>query len=177
MRTKYKFIVLITLACLCSIGIYNICEKPKSVNVEPGLVALQRDYEKDFSDSKKYTSEEPLVVLNPYGISPLTALIIFETPDLTTPGVTIVGKDSSTTIKNTFKPGKVHYLPVYGLYPDKENEVILTVNGVSKTIKIQTEKLPENFDLPTTVEADRASLKNELYFVTPASTGDRKSVV
>ncbi len=171
MRTKYKFVILIMIACLCSIYIYYFCEKAKSVTSESSIITKQHKIESTTLASSDYTFEDPEVILDPYGISPLTALIVFETKDLTTPAITVVGKDENTTITNTFKPGKVHYLPVYGLYPNKDNEVILTVNGESKTIHIQTEALPDDFVLPTNVVANKDALNNEMYFVTPSSVG------
>lgn len=171
MRTKYKFVILIVIACLCSIYIYYFCEKAKSVTSVPSLITKQHKIESTTLASSEYTFDDPKVILDPYGISPLTALIVFETKDLTTPVITVVGKDENTTITNTFKPGKVHYLPVYGLYPDADNEVILTVNGESKTIHIKTEALPKDFILPTSIEAEKDTLHNEMYFVTPSSEG------
>jgi len=145
MRTKYKFFILIILACLSSIGIYYLVDKVKPVNEEKDLISIQYDLEKEFLNETEYTFEEPKVILNPYDISPLTALIIFETKDLTTPTVTIQGKDKNTTITNTFKPAKKHILPIYGLYADYENKVTITINGESKTINIKTDKLSEDF--------------------------------
>lgn len=171
MRTKYKFVILIVIACLCSIYIYYFCEKAKSVTSQSSIITEQHNIESTTLASSDYTFDDPNVILDPYGISPLTALIVFETKDLTAPTITVVGKDENTTITNTFKPGKVHYLPVYGLYPDKNNEVILTVNGESKTINIQTKALPKNFVLPTSIKSNKDELHNEMYFVTPSSEG------
>lgn len=171
MRTKYKFVILIVIACLCSIYIYYFCEKAKSVTSVHSLITKQHKIESTTLANSEYTFDDPKVILDPYGISPLTALIVFETKDLTTPVIKVVGKDENTTITNTFKPGKVHYLPVYGLYPNKDNEVILTVNGESKTLHIKTEALPKDFILPTSIEAETDALHNEMYFVTPSSVG------
>ena len=40
---------------------------------------------------------------------------------MTTPTITVKGKDNNTTYTNTFGANKVHYLPIYGLYPNTEN--------------------------------------------------------
>lgn len=171
MKTKYKFVILVIVACLCSIWIYYFCEKAVPVKSTENLITKQTNIEKTVLASSDYTFDNPKVILNPYDISPLTALIIFETKDLTTPTITIVGKDENTTITNSFKPSKIHYLPVYGLYANTDNEVILTMNGESKTIHIKTNALPDDFVLPTNVEADKTALDNEMYFVTPATDG------
>ncbi len=170
MKTRYKFLLLIIIACLCSIGIYYFCEKAKPVEENMLLINTQKEIEKNLTDSN-YTFDDPKVILNPYDISPLTALIVFETKDSTTVTVTIEGKDKNTTITNTFKPTNVHYLPIYGLYPDTNNKVTLTMNGESKVIYIKTEKLPDDFILPTEVKADKDALGTDLYFTSPSSKG------
>lgn len=170
MKTRYKFLLLIIIACLCSIGIYYFCEKAKPVEENMLLINTQKEIEKNLTDSN-YTFDDPKVILNPYDISPLTALIVFETKDSTTVTVTIEGKDKNTTITNTFKPTNVHYLPIYGLYPDTNNKVTLTMNGESKVIYIKTEKLPDDFILPTEVKADKDVLGTDLYFTSPSSKG------
>ena len=171
MKTKYKFLILIILACLSSIGIYYLVDKVKPVEKKQDLISIQYELEQEFISDTKYTFEEPKVILNPYGTSPLTALVIFETKDLTTPTIKVHGKDSNTTITNTFKPAKKHVLPIYGLYADYENKVTISINGNNKTITIKTDKLPEDFVLPTSTYANKNQLGDELYFVTPSSKG------
>lgn len=172
MKTTYKLILLVVIACTCSILIFHFVDKAKPVKVSDDILLSQNKLEVSFlADSGNYTFENPKIILNPYELSPLSALIIFETKDLTTPTVTVVGKDEQTTISNTFTPGKKHYLPVYGLYADTENKVILTVNGKTTTLTIQTEKLPDNFVVPSIVQNDSKTLTNELYFFTPSSVG------
>lgn len=171
MKTTYKLILLVILACTCSIIIYYTVDKVKPVKKVEDLLAIQNNLEEKFKESNNYTFEEPNIIVNPYGISPLTALIIFETKDLTTPTITIIGKDEKTTYTHTFTPGKKHYLPVYGLYADTENTIILNVNNKKNTLKIKTDPLPENFVLPTKIEKNEKELNNELFFFTPSSTG------
>ena len=115
--------------------------------------------------------EHPNIILDPYDISPLTALVIFETSDLTAPEVTVKGKDENTTFTKTFTPSKKHILPIYGLYPDTNNEVTIECNGKKNVFYIKTDPLPENFALPTKVVSNKEELGNELYFVTPSSDG------
>ena len=171
MRTKYKFILLIIVACLLSIAIFYLCEKPNEVEKRELLISHQSKLDIEYAMKEEYTFDNPKVVLNPYEISPLTALIIFETKDRTNVTVTIKGKDDKTTITNEFKPTNEHYLPIYGLYPDTNNEVNISMNGESKTIYIKTDKLPDDFVKPTNVYADRNELGTEMYFFTPSSSG------
>ena len=171
MKTTYKLILLIFVACISSILIYHFVDKVEPVKeVEDILVTQNKKELSILSDSGSYTAENPKIILNPYDISPLTALLIFETKDLTAPTITVVGKDEKTTITNTFMPSKKHILPIYGLYANTNNEVRLTVNGVTTTLSIKTEKLPDDFVLPTKVEKTN-EVSDELYFVTPSSKG------
>ena len=50
---------------------------------------------------------------------------MFETENDCSVKITIKGKDDLTTYTNTFSKAKFHYIPVYGLYADYENKVIL----------------------------------------------------
>jgi len=171
MKNKFKFLILIVLACLSSIAIYYLVENVKPVYEEKGLVSIQYELEQNFLEDTNYTFEEPNIILNPYGTSPLTALVIFETKDLTTPTITVHGKDENTTITNTFKPAKKHILPIYGLYADYNNKITIRINDNQRSFHIQTEALPKDFILPTSVYANKNELDNELYFVTPSSKG------
>ena len=62
----------------------------------------QYDIEEKIS-SDGFTIEEPNVILNPYGNSPLTALVIFETNESVSPKVTIKGKDELSTFETNLK--------------------------------------------------------------------------
>lgn len=171
MRTRTKIILLVIVACVLSILIYERIDMVQPVEETEDMLVHQENLEKEFTTTEENTIDNPKIIVNPYEISPLTALILFETRDLTAPTVTIVGEDESTTFTKTFTPNKKHVLPIYGLYPDRNNEVIITLNGEDYTFHIQTDPLPEDFALPTDVTADKKELDQELYFVTPSSQG------
>ena len=171
MKTQYKMIILIALACICSILIYYKVDKAKPAKFQEDLIAKQEKLENKLLEKTNYTMEHPNIILDPYDISPLTALVIFETSDLTAPEVTVKGKDENTTFTKTFTPSKKHILPIYGLYPDTNNEVTIECNGKKNVFYIKTDPLPEDFALPTKVISNKEELGNELYFVTPSSDG------
>ena len=137
---------------------------------EKDLVALQSNIESEFT-SDGYSLESPKVILNPYEISPLTALVIFETDEELSVKVTIHGKDELTTFTHEFGASKEHYIPIYGLYADYENKVTIECGDKKKVIKIKTDKLPDDFILPTSVKKNENKLTNDLYFFTPSSQG------
>lgn len=171
MKTKYKFIALIVIACLLSILIYQNIGKVVPIKESDDIFDTQLALEEEFLKDTSYTVANPKVIINPYKISPLTALVIFETNDFTSPTVTITGKDEHSTFVNSFKTTNVHILPIYGLYPGTNNKIIITVNEVDYPIYIKTDPLPEGFLLPEYVKANKDKLNNELYFVTPSSSG------
>ena len=146
----------------------------EEVNQVKSMIALQSEKEKDFKIDG-YTIDEPNVILNPYGNSPLTALIMFETDKEVEVTVTIKGDDKLSTFTHTFAKEKEHYLPIYGLYADRKNKVIIEYEDdnqeIKKEIEIKTDKLPSNMALPTEVDAKKSKLTNELYFFTPSSSG------
>lgn len=167
-------LVVVILAIILFILLNNNNQNIDEVAISESLITSQYNKEKDFK-TEGYTIDNPNVILNPYGNSPLTALILFETNEEVSPTVTIVGKDENTTFTHTFNASQEHLLSIYGLYADYNNEVIIEyeVDGetISKTVNIQTEELPDDFILPTRVEADKENLDNQLYFFTPSSSG------
>ena len=175
MKNKKKIILITLLIVVVLIVVLLFVLNSLSTNNEEveqtiSLVDTQAELEKEFV-SEGYTIDNPNIIVNPYEISPLTALVIFETEEEVAPTVTIVGKDDNTTFTHEFDSNTVHYLPIYGLYADQENEVIIEFGDTEKTLTIETEALPDDFVLPTSVEADKSELGNELYFFTPSSSG------
>ncbi len=169
MKKLILFVSFIILIFISFVYYYSIKCK-NIVEVKDSLVSMQEKIEDNFKSSG-YTIDNPNIILNPYEISPLTVLIIFETEEEVEPTVIINGKDANTTFTNTFASNKVHYLPIYGLYPNYNNEIIIKYGDVSKTIYIKTDKLPDDFILPTNVINDKSKLGNELYFFSPSSKG------
>ena len=124
----------------------NLVSANKAVDEVNDIVVSQNKVNKYFSPYG-YTVDNPKIIINPYGISPLTALILFETPDDVSIHISIVGKDEGSTFENTFSKNKKHFIPVYGLYPNSDNMVILSYNDKIYEYHIKTEELPEDFVL------------------------------
>lgn len=168
-KTIFLGIIILSLLCGVIVGYFFVTGGEKVLEKKDILV-YQSELENKFT-SYGYTIDEPNVILNPYEISPLTALVMFETSDYVSPTVTVVGKSEKTTYIHTFKESKTHYLEILGLYPDYNNEVIISYGDVTKKIYIQTGKLPNNFVMPSSIYKDEDKLDNELYFYTPSSIG------
>lgn len=96
------------------------------------------------------TLDNAYVKVNPYGTSPLTALVIFKTDQAAKVTYTVVGKTDNTSITNTVKGYKTtHQVPIVGLYANYSNQVQVTLtykDGTTeqKTFTIKTGKLPKN---------------------------------
>ena len=91
-----------------------------------------------------YTLEDPLVVVDPYDRSPLTALVLYRTAVPTRTTLHVSGKDELSSLEFTFDAYSTdHVVPVYGLYADQANEVVLSAVDekgatTSKTLSIRT---------------------------------------
>ena len=175
MKNKKKIIliallIVVVLVVVLLLVFNRLATNTLEVEQTISLVEKQGDLEDNFT-SERYTIDNPNIIVNPYEISPLTALVIFETDEEVSPTITVVGKDEHSTFTHTFDANTVHYLPIYGLYADTSNEVVISYGDVEKRLEIKTEALPDDFIMPTSVEAQKSMLDNELYFFTPSSSG------
>ncbi len=91
-----------------------------------------------------YSLDEPYIKLNPFGKTPLAALVKFPTDTETKITIRIKGKENSPDIVHTIDAYETeHDIPIFGLYPNHKNEVLLTAedkngNKKSTNITIQT---------------------------------------
>lgn len=173
MKKNYKIATILSVAFIMVSTLFILNQKATNHNElteKVSMVDSEYEIEKKFKVNG-YTLDNPNIILNPYGNSPLTALVLFETEQKLDVKVTITGKDKLTTYTHTFSKTKEHYLPIYGLYADSNNKIIIECGNNKKEIYIQTEKLPENMILPTSIKANKSKLTNDLYFYTPSSSG------
>lgn len=131
---------ILVIISISTIG-YSIVSANVKVNQLEDLVAYQENKE-TYLTPYGYTIENPNIILNPYGISPLTALILFETEEELKVKITILGKDENSTYTNTFESDTRHFIPVYGLYPNTTNNIILECGDIKKELTIETSPLP-----------------------------------
>ena len=89
-----------------------------------------------------YPLEEALIVVNPYGTSPLSAVAIFSTEESCGGTVTVKGKSSENDVTGTFEAEKDHIVPIYGLYNNDTTEVVINLeDGTSATFEVATEDI------------------------------------
>lgn len=99
-------------------------------------------------ESGEFTFDHMYVIRNPYGESPLVALALFVTETACRVRVTTKGKTPETDYVSELPSVKKHRVPILGLYPGMENQVLIELLDdynqtlASHTIPIETKNLP-----------------------------------
>lgn len=131
-------------------------EVESDITYEKGLAVESRERDQELTKQlkeNKYLFEEPCVILNPYGRTPLCAYVMFWTEEPCAVQFTVKGKTKEADIcEKIVTLENWHRVPVYGLYPEMENEVKLEMidkNGTviaEKKLMILTDKLPDSMN-------------------------------
>lgn len=153
-------------------------EGERTVSADMELMNEQNSTERVMRTTYKqrdYDMRNPLVIPDPYGAAPLTALVKFETEKPLEITVTVKGNTVNTDIVKTFDGYQTsHAVPVLGLYPDQEN--IVEIKGkskdgsvIKKELSIKTEPLPDDFLTTEFIESSPKKMENGLTFLIPSS--------
>ena len=125
------------------------------------IIKEQREVDKkisEYKNDKKYTLNNPKIIINPYKLTPLTALIIFNTDNSTGVKVIVNGQEMTTVT-----PAKEHVVPIYGMYADQENKIKLVLDDKKeKEYTIKTEKYDGDM---LKIEKTSNKLDDSLYFL------------
>lgn len=158
----------------------NEFEVESNIEMQKGLAIKTREREQELIQrfkKEKYSFEEPGVFLNPYDMSPLCAYVLFYTERECGVRFSVQGKTPDATITDCVKGVcKWHRVPVYGLYPEMENTVLLELIDSNERvigkneIKIETKSLPKSMTDLVQVEKKTASSAMKLIFVAGKST-------
>ncbi len=173
---KKWIVVIIAIISVVALGfgayflLNSLSTNQVAAEKSESLISKQYQLEEEFK-IEGFTFDRPNIIVDPYKNSPLSALVVFETEEVVSPRVTVVGRDDLSTFSHVFESAKEHYLPIYGLYPDAENTVVVEVGDEGKELTIKTDALPKTVARATEVVADKDRLTNDLYFFTPASAG------
>ena len=140
MKRSYIFIggFLIFILIITIVG-SNIVTGNTSIKKEKDILIVQSNKEVYFN-GYGYSLDNPNVIINPYGNSPLTGIAMFETSDYSEVSISVNGD-----INYTFGKNKHHIIPIYGLYADYDNTIVLRSENKEKVINIKTDKLPDDF--------------------------------
>ena len=87
---------------------------------QESLVTRQNRAEREMLDkfhAGDYTMEHPLICVNPYFISPLSAVILFRTEKKTAVTLTVKGKEAEGDITHTFAPPQSTSCPFWVCTP------------------------------------------------------------
>jgi len=106
--------------------------------------------------SDKYKFNKMLIVEDPFGEAPLTALALFTTIMDYRVRATVRGDSEQTSFVFEYPAEKRHRIPILGLYPGRETEVVIELldeNGEScdcREFSLSTKPLPQG--LPEVIE-------------------------
>ena len=123
-------------------------------------------------DSGEHGFYDPFVSMDPYGMSPLSALVLFSTNEPMRVSVHITGKTKNTYLDYSFEEFNTrHIIPVFGLYPDMLNLVeivVITQDGGTEStwLVMKTDPMPDELSagaIPTTYEQSDTP-DQDLYF-------------
>ena len=144
-----------------------------SYQYHPHIIEEQQKAETAFLarfEQGDYPFDAPLVLLNPYLIAPLTALILFRLPQASGVTVTVKGKMPAGDMTCTFAANTTHILPICGLYADHLNQITLTLDdGRTQTLFLQTAPAPDNIPVPDYVRTTPEYFEDNVMFVSPSS--------
>lgn len=100
-----------------------ICE------LQPPMVSRAKDMAiESLLDKGKYSFSHMLVIKNPYGLAPLTALALFVTKKPCKAGFLVKGHQKENDISGEISGMTTrHRVPVFGLYPGEESQVVISL--------------------------------------------------
>ena len=171
MKKMYVYIgiFIIFIICITVVGSF-IVMGGTPIKRDKDIFTVQSNKEVYFN-VYGYDITNPNIIVNPYGNSPLTALVLFTSNDYSEVSITVKGKYDND-INYTFIKDKYHLIPIYGLYPDYNNTIIIRCEGKDKIINIETDSLPDDFIFNDNMVNDNYSFYNNGYPYAIDSFGD-----
>lgn len=123
----------------------------------------------DEYNSGDFTIHNPLIKVNPYGINPLSALVLFRTETEVPVTVKVIGKTERANVSKTFSAAKDHILPIVGLYENYANRIEFNIYQSTKVEHIieLPHVLPEG-NFVYSMETSTDYLQDQLIFLSPA---------
>lgn len=157
---KKVLVILILFVFILLVAIIGslLISPNEQVKIVEDILVTQTNLDKNYS-CYGYTLDNPKIVVNPYGNSNLSALIMFSTESDVKVSVYLNKKDGSRyKLYEEDEEKKEHYLDIYGLYSNYENIVTLIVDSKKYEYKINT---IVDIDFPVT---DTEIAEDEIYF-------------
>ncbi len=139
---------------------------------EQHLITKQAIAEKAYLarfEREKPSLENAIIIVNPYFINPLAAIILFKSAKEAVATLTIHGKDNAREdIVHSFAKGNDHFIPVIGLYDGITKVSITLSTGEAKTFEVQAEPLPANTDKCTSISTSIDYFGTDFMFLSAA---------
>lgn len=170
-----SFFVLLLLVGFLIFGV----TRPVSSDVDMDLditykqQALEEEFMSNYN-SGVHSASNPYIVKNPFGITPLSALFVFETVTDSQFEVVVKGKEANGDLSFITSSTTMHYLPIYGLYENYTNiveiyEYIGSERGVLvSTNTVLTDVLPSEVTRPTEVNTTYSYFGKNMMLVIPS---------
>lgn len=127
----------------------------KKTNIKEYAILAMKSRSRDailqeILESGEYVFPNMFMVVNPYGESPLSALVLFQTKEECKVRVTVIGKSLATDFSYVVPSQILHRVPILGLYPKRKNAVRIELLGEndkllkSRMIYVTTRGLPRD---------------------------------
>ena len=151
-------------------------EVPHTTTLVEDQIALESEFRDAYRDGT-YSEINPYFIRDPYGISPLSGLILFETDMATRYVVRVVGKTEEATLEFHTPLATVHQIPVLGLYAGYSNVIQLLAYDTATdgpgelltTITTQTPSLPEAIPTPELIVTTHAFFGDDWMVMVPST--------
>jgi len=151
MKNKKVVIIIFSIILILLLLLIILISKKDDIIKEPktNYLILNSDTQDEIDgeiknnlEKNKYTLEKAGIYINPYGTSPLSAIITFYTDTEESVEVIVKGKNNNDIKLEYNDKNNYHYIPIFGLYSDEVTIVTLKLsNGKSHTFKIKTNKV------------------------------------
>lgn len=140
---------------------------------EDHLITRQNRAEEAFLaefEEKKPLLENAHVLVNPYFINPLCALILFKTQSPASATLTVHGRrNARENLVHKFPEGVSHALPVIGLHENTDTRVTVALStGESRTFSVTAQPLPEDVCRCRNISTSMNYFGTNFMFLTPA---------
>ncbi|MDZ5783541.1 aryl-sulfate sulfotransferase [Marinococcus luteus] len=158
---------------------FSMFQSASTTSNETDLIEEQKEMEKQWQQeymAGNHTFNNPMVIQDPYGEAPLTALTKFHTEAPSRITVTVASRGETQDISHTYPAfNREHEVPVLGLYPNNTNEVTIEAedrqgNIQEKTVSIETNDTPAFAHNREVLESSTAEMEPGLTFLTPGKS-------
>ncbi|WP_245724112.1 aryl-sulfate sulfotransferase [Marinococcus luteus] len=158
---------------------FSIFQSASTTNSENDLIETQEEMEKEWQQEYmdgNYTFDDPMVIQDPYGEAPLTALTKFRTENPSRITVTVASRGGAQDITHTYSAfNQEHEVPVLGLHPDTDNEVTIEAedrqgNVQEQSVSIETNDTPAFAHDREVIKSSPAEMEPGITFLTPGKS-------